>query len=126
MYRSIGTCTKIAGVVLTCMLVTGSPALAQDKAKSAAPQVVTKVLLENDKVRVYESRFKPGAESASRERKPRVSYAVKGGTLLRTYPDGKTVKSERKTGAAEWLDRDTYAVKNIGKTEVVLVAVEGK
>jgi hypothetical protein len=51
---------------------------------------------------------------------------VQGGTLERTYPDGKKVKSERKTGEALWLGLDTYAVKNIGKTTVVLVGTEVK
>lgn len=118
--------TKIAGTVLALTLVASPAVLAQEKAKSAAPESVTTVVLQNDKVRVYESRFKPGAESPTRERMARVSYVVKGGTMLRTYPDGKTLKLVRKAGTAEWLEKDTYSVKNIGKTEVILVAFETK
>lgn len=111
----------LAGVIVR-------PALAQDKATAKASDLppITKVLLENDKVRVLESTFKPGDVSPNRVRNPRASYTVKGGTLERTYPDGRKTKVERKAGTAEWLDRDTYAVKNIGKTTVVLIGTEVK
>jgi hypothetical protein len=103
-------------------------AMAQDKAKAKSSELppITKVVLENDKVRVLESAFKPGDVSPSRVRNPRASYVVKGGTLERTYPDGRKTIVERKTGTAEWDERDTYSVKNVGKTTVVLVGTEVK
>ncbi|MCX7144003.1 MAG: hypothetical protein NT123_23765 [Proteobacteria bacterium] len=101
---------------------------AQDKAKAKSSELppITKVILENDKVRVLESTFKPGDVSPNRVRNPRVSYVAKGGTLERTYPDGRKTTIDRKTGTAEWNERDTYSVKNIGKTTVVLIGTEVK
>ena len=122
---------SIMGLLVAIFMLAGviaNPAMAQDKAKAKSSDLpsLSKVILENDKVRVIESTFKPGDVSPSRVRNPRVSYVVKGGTLERTYPDGKKTKVERKTGTAEWNERDTYSVKNIGKTTVVLIGTEVK
>jgi quercetin dioxygenase-like cupin family protein len=108
------------------------PAYAQDKAK-AAPKaeakadakeiaVETKVLLENDKVRVTQSTFKPGAVSRN-DRKARVNYVVTDGKLQRTSKDGKTTTYERKAGTAVWLEADSDVVKNVGNKDYVVVGV---
>ena len=112
-----------------------SPALAQDKAKDAkaapaakaekgAPKIT--VLVENDKVRVFEVLFKPGDENkAVPSANNRVVRALKGGTLMRTYADGKTQKVEWKTGEARFTEAEktAYTAKNIGKSEVHLYIV---
>jgi hypothetical protein len=57
----------------------------------------------------------------------RVVRALKGGTLMRTYADGKTEKVQWKTGEVKWLGPDpVFATKNVGKTEIVLYVVEVK
>ena len=110
------------------------PAMAQDKAKDAkaAPaakaekgKVAIKVLTENDKVRVQEVTFKPGDENTSiLTTSTRVIRALKGGTLTRTYADGKTEKSEWKTGEVKILGpAGQYTSKNTGKSDVVLYVV---
>ncbi len=85
------------------------------------------VLFENDALRAYEVRFKPGDESANIERPYRIVRALQGGTIQRTYPDGKTEKREWKTGEvrAEGPDKK-FSGKNVGKTEIVLYGVEPK
>jgi hypothetical protein len=113
--------------------VVASPAVAQDKMKDAkaAPaakaekgKVVQKVLIDNDKVRVLEVTYKPGDESASVARPYRIARFLKGGTLQRTYADGKVEKYERKTGEVREAGPDApYKIKNIGKTEVVIYVV---
>jgi hypothetical protein len=108
-----------------------NPAFAQDKAKDAkaAPAAKgatagqSKIVFENDKVRVTESRWAPGSEAPSVLRPGRIVHTIKGGTLLRTYPDGKQVKVETKTGETRWVDAETFSFKNVGKTEVVLYSV---
>ena len=101
--------------------------MAQEKAKAAAPKQELKVLLENDKVRVTESRWVPGATSDSVKRLTRVTRALKGGTLQRTYPDGKTELSTYKTGEVKFFEADgPYGLKNIGKSEIVLYSVSVK
>ena len=96
--------------------ITANPAMAQDKAKAAkaapaakaekgAPKVT--VVMENDKVRVYEAYFKPGDENkAVPSANSRVLRAMKGGTLMRTYADGKTEKREYKTGDVRFIEAE--------------------
>jgi hypothetical protein len=104
-------------------IATAGSVHAQDKAKERAP--VTKVLLENDKVRVTETTFKPGDVSRS-DRKARANYIVKSGTLERTSKDGKKTSYERKAGTSIWLEADSDVVKNIGKTTFVVVTMQPK
>src|SRR5258705_1311631 len=103
----------LVSVFVAAGLVT-SPVMAQDKAKDAkaAPpakavegQSTAKVLIDNDKVRVIERTYKPGdtneeVPSASY----RVNHTVKGGTLERTYADGKKEKVEVKSGMVRYLE----------------------
>jgi hypothetical protein len=111
--------------------VAAIPAMAQEKAKPAAAQdkakspdkIDQKVLFENDKVRVVESRFPPGSVGPSTARPARVAHTVKGGTFLRTYPDGKKVKVETKTGETRWMEAETYEFTNAGNAEIVLHTV---
>jgi hypothetical protein len=119
---------RIAGAVIVAIgLAFAGPGYAQDKAKEKAKESapVTKVLLDNNKVRVTESTFKPGDVSRS-DRKARTNYIVKGGTLERTSKDGKKTSYERKAGTAIWMEADSDAVKNVGKTTFVVVSVTQK
>jgi hypothetical protein len=114
-------------LVSAVMLTTPTAAMAQEKAKAAAPKPDLKVLLENDKVRVTESRWMPGATGESVKRLTRVTRALKGGTLQRTYPDGKTELSVYKTGQVKFFEADgPYLLKNTGKSEIVLYTVSLK
>jgi hypothetical protein len=119
-------------VVTSLMVMTlsgASGSWAQDKAKDAkaAPSgnvpANTKVILENDKVRILESRFAPGTGGPMMERPGRAAYSVLGGTFLRTYPDGKKVTVVTKTGEWRWLAQEKYSFINAGKTEIILNTV---
>lgn len=116
-----------ATLVVPAFMLAGvgaNQALAQEKAKGAPPKQEVKVILENDKVRVTENRWLPGAESPNVARPNRVVRALKGGTIQRIYPDGKKETVEWKTGEVRYLERaDPYVAKNIGKSEVVLYSV---
>src|SRR5258706_5607177 len=111
---------SIPVALFIAVLAVAAPAAAQDKAKapaaapdkakapaaapekSKAPAGNQKAILENDKVKVFEVRYKPGEGSAARERPGRVVHALTDGTMLRTYPDGKTQKMEWKAGDTKW------------------------
>ena len=109
--------------------LTVNPAIAQDKEKgkkaaaAAKEAPKPKVIIENDKVRIQETRYKPGTGGPMAERPGRAVLTVKGGTFTRTYPDGKKVKIETKTGEWRWLDKETYSFENTGKTEIILQGV---
>src|SRR5258705_7425358 len=102
------------------------PAMAQDKAKpaddkKAAPAAAakpaeakkdegtTKVLVDNDKVRVTEVTYKPGAGSTMREPRPRLPGAMTHGQMERTPPDGKKKIVQGKAGEAEYFPHATLA-----------------
>ena len=119
---------RILGTAVVALCFVAAGALhAQDKGKDKAVKstVVTKVLLENDKVRVAETTFKPGDVSQS-DRKARANYVVKGGTIERTSKDGKKTVYERKTGTSVWLAPDSDVVKNVGKADYVVVTFTPK
>ena len=93
-------------------------------AAAIAAEPAVKVLLENDKVKVTETTFKPGDETTSVARPNRVVITQKGGTLTRVYPDGKTEKLTSKAGQVRYFDATPpYIVKNEGKSAVVLMGV---
>lgn len=121
----------------TCLMVAaaGSPAMAQDKAKPAAPPAKAaekaavkderdrKVLVDNDKVLASEVRYKPGASSGMQARGNRISRALTDGTLEKTFPDGRKETVTWKTGEVRYNPKETYSQKNVGKTELVLYSV---
>jgi hypothetical protein len=107
---------------------TAGPAIAQEKAKKAEKgQSVQKVLVDNDRVRVTETRFKPGDEGPNVERPYRITRALAGGTLERTYADGKKEKRQWKAGQVREQGPDkAFVPKNVGKSDVVLYTVTPK
>ena len=134
------------GLAAAAFLATGlavTPVMAQDKAKDAkaAPAAkdakdakkseatnTTKVLHEDDKVRVTETTTKPGERGNNTTRGLRVTRYLQGGTQERTYADGKKEKIERKTGDtfAAGPDKQAYYVTNVGKTTIVTYTVNIK
>lgn len=121
----------MVGLIVPVVMLTGmagNPAMAQEKAKAAPAEKgksVTKTLVDNDKVRVVESTFKPGDTSNTITRPARVTRALKGGTLTATSADGKVEKRAFKTGEVRYFDAETSptTVKNEGKSELVLYIV---
>jgi hypothetical protein len=119
----------MVGTLLPAFLLSGfmlSSAVAQDKAAGPAP--VTKVLLENDKVKVYETIYKPGdVNTTIPAGSIRIVRTLKGGTLLRTYADGTTKPVVLKTGAVQYIEAGpAYTTKNTGKTVIQTYVVQLK
>ena len=125
-------------IALASAFVLGStPTTAQDKAKDAkaAPAAkaekgksIAKVHLDNDKVRVIERTYRPGdTNDEVPSSSYRVNHTLKGGTLERTYADGRKEKIELKAGMVRYLEPSKgsagYTVKNIGNTDVVSFVV---
>jgi len=113
----------LVSLVVPAFVLTGiaaSPALAQEKGKA-----VQKVLFEDDRVRVTELTLQPGDVGPNVVRGFRVTRALKGGTTLRTYADGKTETVEWKTGEVRVAgpDKQAFFNKNTGKTEIVFYTV---
>jgi mannose-6-phosphate isomerase-like protein (cupin superfamily) len=122
------------GIIVPAFILAGgvaNSAAAQDKAKAAKAEpgkVTVTVLAENDKVRVFETRFKPGdVNAAPPATSTRVVRVLKGGSQIWTYADGKTVKNEYKTGEVRIVaPGPQFTTKNVGKTEIFLYVVQLK
>jgi len=106
------------------------PAMAQDKSKLKVVMATntSKVLHDDDRVRVTENTTKPSENNSNVVRGKRVVRILQGGTFERTYPDGRKDKVERKTGEVivAGPDKEAYWAKNIGKTTIVTMVVSIK
>ena len=128
MGRLVTASASVLAFVLSGLMV--NAAMAQDKAKAdkAAPKATIKVVAENDKVRAFETTYAPGAENTAVPRSSiRVVRALKGGTLQRTYADGKKENVVYKAGDVRINQPGpNYTTKNVGKTEIRLDVVQLK
>jgi hypothetical protein len=126
MKKLITASLSAAAFVFSGLMVDG--ALAQDKKMDkGAPKPVIKVVAENAKVIATETTYAPGAESSTSRAEIRVVRALAGGTLQRTYADGKKEDVVYKTGAVRINEPGpAYTAKNIGKTEIKLYVVRIK
>ena len=140
MNRSIRLFVSVLVPALMLAFATAAPAMKheQEKAKDAKPAAKAekkgdsgfsqKVLQEDDRLRVTETTYKPGATGPSAQRGYRATRAIKGGTFERTYADGRKEKVERKTGSVmiQGPDKEAYSNKNIGKSDIVIYSVNIK
>ena len=130
MNKSARFLVGLLAIAFTVAGVSASPAMAQDKAKDRKAarveqeRVPTKVLFDNDKVRVQEVTFKPGDQGPNIPRPFRILRVLKGGTIQRTFPDGKTDNVVYKTGEVIVYDADKpFVPKNVGKSDIVFYVV---
>ena len=114
----------VSAFVLAGVLVI--PAVAQDKSKAAPAakgKATIKVLLENSKVKVYETTYRPGDVNTEVPTAfYRINRTMRDATIERTYADGKKEKLELKAGTVRMLEpakpgAPTYTVQNIGKSD---------
>jgi mannose-6-phosphate isomerase-like protein (cupin superfamily) len=96
---------------------------------SAAEKNSSKVLLENDKVRVKEAIFVPGDKNPGMHKHeyPHVGVPLDAGTLKFNYPDGKTETLELKPGSAGYREANvTHEAVNLGSKPIRVIEVEIK
>ena len=102
-------------------------------AMTAAPDH-HEVLLENDRVRVLDSRVKPGDSTpVHTHRWPAALYVIGTSDFVRYDPDGNAIFDSREsematgTGQAVWSPPLTpHFVKNIGEGEIRVISIEIK
>jgi mannose-6-phosphate isomerase-like protein (cupin superfamily) len=123
MNKSHGVVARLLISALFVAAAISHPAIAQEK-KAEAPIRAQKVWIDNDKVRVTESTFKPGEANPMQARGARVTRVLKGTTkVLRTYSDGKTETVDWKQGDVLFSPANTTSSKNVGKSSVVIFTV---
>jgi len=107
------------------LLIQSTSLYAQDPMKSAH-NVYKKVLLENDKVRVMEVNFAPGAVAAWHSHPNHSVYALTGGKIQITDKGKPATTIDVKAGTAMYLPAVTHMAKNVGTTTLKLIVTEIK
>ena len=99
-------------------------ALAQDPLK--VDPGMNKLVLENDRVRVYEVKNPPGGTLKMHSHPAHVVYFLDAGSAKFTNADGKVTEAKVKAGEAIWSDPVAHSVLNTGKTPLRAVVIELK
>jgi quercetin dioxygenase-like cupin family protein len=104
-----------------------------EKSKTAAYPDPTKVasdvyklVMDNERVRVFDVRFKPGQKAVMHSHPDHVVYVLSDYTLDLKLPDGSSQKVPLKAGQAIFMGAGPHAAENIGKTEGHALVVELK
>ena len=110
-----------------------SPGMHPVDAMTAAPEH-HHVLLENDKVRVLDTRVGPGEQTPVHSHQwPAALYVMSWGEFVRFDPDGNVLLDSRTlattpvVGSAIWSPPiGPHYVQNVGQTELRIIAIEVK
>ena len=117
---------KISTSLFIVVLLTLSSAIhAQDFVK-VADQGTTKVLLENDQVRVVQIETAPGGVTTWHSHPNYILYALTDGKLESTEKGKPATVLNFKAGEALFMPAVTHMAKNVGTTTVKLVLTELK
>jgi quercetin dioxygenase-like cupin family protein len=111
-------------IVVAMVLSAGAALAGDDPVKVDAAHF--KVVFENARVRVLEFHSNPGEKSPMHSHPGHVIYALTGGKVKHTLPDGKVSEREMKAGEAAWSDATTHAGENVGTGELRALLVEIK
>jgi quercetin dioxygenase-like cupin family protein len=106
-------------------LILCSGLYAQDPME-VAPNVYKKVILDNEKVRVFEVEFAPGDVAPWHFLGEHVGYVVSGGKMEMTEKGKEPMVMDIKDGDAMYMPAITHMVKNVGNTTVKMIVTEMK
>jgi quercetin dioxygenase-like cupin family protein len=111
-------------LAITLAIPAAREARAQEPLK-VAPEMY-RLLQENDRIRVLEVTFKPGAKIAKHSHPDHMVYAITAGKLRISHPTGEPADVEVKAGDVLWIPAETHWAENTGKTELRLLVTELK
>ena len=86
----------------------------------------TRLLLENDRVRVYEGEIEPGGVTPVHSHPDYLAYAFTDAHLKITMPDGAAKEINIRAGTASWNDPETHRIENIGEAPFRVLYLELK
>ena len=89
----------------------------------AAPKQ-TKVLVDNDKVRVIYATFKKGDKVPMHSHPDIVVYVIKGGKIKFTNADGKVIETENKAGDAFFRPAVTHSHEHSDGGEAIVIELK--
>jgi quercetin dioxygenase-like cupin family protein len=90
-----------------------------------APENYT-LLLENDRVRVFDVHIKPGENLSLHANGPSVIYVFNNGSLKHTYADGTAKVKNAVSGAVVWDEAEAHETMNVGETDIHSLKIELK
>ncbi len=111
---------RLAAVMVTCAFA--SAAYAVDFLEAAPKQ--TRVLVENNKVRVIEANFKKGDTVPMHSHPDVVVYILKAGKTHFTDADGKTTASQIKDGMATFRPATTHSHEHLEDTRAIVIELK--
>lgn len=117
---------------LTAVGVTSADGISVAGSKSAAlnqenAAFTSRVTLENERVRVVENSYEPGASSPPHTHEyPRAVYFIDVARLELQGPEGSTTQVVAEAGQTVWRPVETHTVRNIGEGRVRVVEIEVK
>ena len=85
-----------------------------------------KVEFENEKVRVLRVSYAPGEKSVMHYHPASVAVFLTDGKTRMTTPDGKSVDTPVKAGAASWAPAGSHLPQNVGDKSFEVIVVELK
>jgi len=89
----------------------------------ASPEL-TKVLFENEKVRIIELNVKKGSKIDMHTHPAYFSYSLTPLTYKTTSPEGKTRVRRTRTGHIEWSDGESHAVGFTNEARALVVELK--
>lgn len=113
-----------------CVVIDFAPA--QTSAPSPASEAASlppnghRILLENDDVRVFEMRLKPGEEAGMHAHPRCVVYALSSARVKMSTPDGTSREVEIRMGDVTWSAGTQHDIENIGTTDDWGIIIELK
>lgn len=107
--------------VLALSLV-AAPAVAMDFLEAAPKQ--TKVLINNDKVRVIEVKMNKGDKIPMHTHPDAIVYVIKSGKVRWTAEDGKVSETQGKDGDTLYRPAVTHAHEHLDASEAILIELK--
>ncbi|QBZ98475.1 cupin domain-containing protein [Flavobacterium sangjuense] len=114
-----------ANFIIMVIILLSASAYAQDPVP-LAPKNYTKVLLDNEFVRVLQFEMAPGDVIPWHSHPNHVAYVVAAGKIEITDKGQAPVTMDVKVGEALFLPAVTHSGKNVGKTTIKLIITEIK
>jgi mannose-6-phosphate isomerase-like protein (cupin superfamily) len=119
----------LGGVITGALLATGLPLVWTSLAAQGGEKSTSKIVLENERVRVKEAIFAPGDTNAKMHTHefPHVGVVIDGGKLRFNYPDGKTESMDLPRGGVGYREANvTHQAINPGREPGRVIEVEVK
>lgn len=121
-YLALGATLCAAAMAALVSVAADSPTM--DPVK-ISPQYYT-VRVDNDRVRVYEWRLKPGEREQMHSHPDGVLIILADAKIKSTSPDGTSTTATLVNGDVKWRPALSHSLENVGNTEAHAVAVELK